>query len=150
MGPTWGPSGANRTQVGPMLAPWTLLSEDIIFSHMRSKFYRCYLKTGQSFHTYCSSTSISSKRISNNKFKIIHYARKGYKICINCANLTMQIIGLSNVTELQKYCYLLSYMEYHWNHWNFWLYWCSMNITWYILSLYWTKIALRCNKAHVT
>ena len=26
MGPTWGPSGAVRTQVGPMLAPWTLLS----------------------------------------------------------------------------------------------------------------------------
>ena len=27
MEPTWGPSGADRTQVGPMLAPWTLLSE---------------------------------------------------------------------------------------------------------------------------
>ena len=27
MGPTWGPSGADRTQVGPMLAPWTLLSD---------------------------------------------------------------------------------------------------------------------------
>ena len=26
MGPTWGPSGASRFQVGPMLAPWTLLS----------------------------------------------------------------------------------------------------------------------------
>ena len=26
MGPTWGPSGADRTQVGPMLAPWILLS----------------------------------------------------------------------------------------------------------------------------
>ena len=26
MGPTWGPSGAVRTQVGPMLAQWTLLS----------------------------------------------------------------------------------------------------------------------------
>ena len=26
MGPTWGPSGADRTQVGPMLAPGTLLS----------------------------------------------------------------------------------------------------------------------------
>ena len=25
MGPTWGPSGADRTQVGPMVAPWTLL-----------------------------------------------------------------------------------------------------------------------------
>ena len=26
MEPTWGPSGADRTQVGPMLAQWTLLS----------------------------------------------------------------------------------------------------------------------------
>ena len=26
MGPTWGPPGADRTLVGPMLAPWTLLS----------------------------------------------------------------------------------------------------------------------------
>ena len=25
MGQTWGPSGADRTQVGPMLAPWTLV-----------------------------------------------------------------------------------------------------------------------------
>ena len=29
VGPTWGPSGADRTQVGPMLAPWTLLSGTI-------------------------------------------------------------------------------------------------------------------------
>ena len=26
MGPTWGPSGSSRPQMGPMLAPWTLLS----------------------------------------------------------------------------------------------------------------------------
>ena len=26
LGPSWGPFGTNRTQVGPMLAPWTLLS----------------------------------------------------------------------------------------------------------------------------
>ena len=26
MGPTWGLSGADRTQVGAMLTPWTLLS----------------------------------------------------------------------------------------------------------------------------
>ena len=31
MGPTWGPSGADRTQVGPMLAPWTLLSGLVIY-----------------------------------------------------------------------------------------------------------------------
>ena len=29
MGPTWSLPGANRTQVGPMLAPWTLLSRHI-------------------------------------------------------------------------------------------------------------------------
>ena len=29
MGPTWGPSGSARTQVGPMSAPWTLLSGNI-------------------------------------------------------------------------------------------------------------------------
>ena len=32
MGPTWGPSGADRTQVGPMLAPWTLLPGIILVS----------------------------------------------------------------------------------------------------------------------
>ena len=36
MGPTWGPSGADRTQVGPMLAPWTLLTG--ILKHDTSKF----------------------------------------------------------------------------------------------------------------
>ena len=29
MGPMWGPSGASRTQVGPTLAPWTLLSGSV-------------------------------------------------------------------------------------------------------------------------
>ena len=37
MGPTWGPSGADRTQVGPMLVPWTLLSGMIYF---RSPIFR--------------------------------------------------------------------------------------------------------------
>ena len=31
MGPTWGQPGADRTQVGPMWATWTLLSGDISF-----------------------------------------------------------------------------------------------------------------------
>ena len=33
MGQTWGPSGTDRTQVGPMLAPWTLLSGDSWIRH---------------------------------------------------------------------------------------------------------------------
>ena len=31
IGPTWGPSGADRTQVGPMLASWILLSDCLFF-----------------------------------------------------------------------------------------------------------------------
>ena len=34
MRPTWSPPGANRAQVGPMLAPWTLLPELIIKNMM--------------------------------------------------------------------------------------------------------------------
>ena len=35
MGPTWGPSGAGRTQVGPMFAPWILLSGNCSITSMR-------------------------------------------------------------------------------------------------------------------
>ena len=38
MGPTWGSSGADRTQVGPMLALWTLLSGSVNVTN-RSCFY---------------------------------------------------------------------------------------------------------------
>ena len=45
MGPTWGPSGADRTQVGPILAPWTLLSgfccQIIKFKFMLYSFQLC-------------------------------------------------------------------------------------------------------------
>ena len=34
-GAKWGSSGADRTQVGPMLAPWTLLSGTVVKSNAR-------------------------------------------------------------------------------------------------------------------
>ena len=33
MEPTWGPPGSCRSQMGPMFAPWTLLSGRLILSH---------------------------------------------------------------------------------------------------------------------
>ena len=41
MGPTWGPSGADRTQVGPILAPWTLLSGVLLLTP-NPKRYKTY------------------------------------------------------------------------------------------------------------
>ena len=42
MGPTWDPSGSCRPQMGPMLAPWTLLSGYVMFrlTHQCSFLYR--------------------------------------------------------------------------------------------------------------
>ena len=42
MGPIWGPSGVDRTQVGPMLAPWTLLSGEILVAPAPGPFYLGY------------------------------------------------------------------------------------------------------------
>ena len=47
MGPTWCPPGADRTQVGPMLAPWTLLSGLIWYTGHLFR-YRVIIKKGQS------------------------------------------------------------------------------------------------------
>ena len=46
MEPTWGSSGADRTQVGPMLAPWTLLSGRLYLLWVRS--LNCVL------YSYCN------------------------------------------------------------------------------------------------
>ena len=57
MGTIWGPSGADRTQVGPMLAPWTLLSGHWL--------YRQFIDLMDSFthfsgfmHWYCDKKSL--------------------------------------------------------------------------------------------
>ena len=42
MGPTWGPSGTDRTQVGPMLAPWTLLSGALLL-RKRCGYHHIYM-----------------------------------------------------------------------------------------------------------
>ena len=44
MGPTWEPSGADRTQVGPMLAPWTLLSGKISLQNITGNCVNTLLK----------------------------------------------------------------------------------------------------------
>ena len=45
MGPSWGPSGADRSQVGPMLALWTLLSE--IIHRLPEKHDTAYTSQGE-------------------------------------------------------------------------------------------------------
>ena len=43
MGPTWDPSGADRTQMGPMLIPWTLLSGIVTNDGGRNWYSQTYV-----------------------------------------------------------------------------------------------------------
>ena len=43
MGPTWGRSGANRAQVGPIFAPWTLISVMLCKLHVWHIFLYIYV-----------------------------------------------------------------------------------------------------------
>ena len=69
MGRTWGPSGANRTQVDPMLAPWTLPSGDskvivtifdsfaLMWVHISSSMYSIWLQFSKLRYTYAQCNS---------------------------------------------------------------------------------------------
>ena len=52
----WGPSGADRTQVGPMLAPWTLLSGFWPSTHKNFQFYVRFF--GILWHRRCSTHTL--------------------------------------------------------------------------------------------
>ena len=54
LGPTWGPSGADRTQVGPMLAPWTLLcGYNAISHHMLNHILNLVLISCPDYTWFC-------------------------------------------------------------------------------------------------
>ena len=59
MGSTWGLSRADKTQVGPMLAPWTLLSGNAIWADLLSIFHNTLGKLLESVvRNYCSVSKI--------------------------------------------------------------------------------------------
>ena len=53
MGPTWGPSGGDRTQVGPLLAPWTLLSVNCLI-------HRIWLLSQHQISKWCNDLNYQS------------------------------------------------------------------------------------------
>ena len=68
LGPTWGPSGADRTQVGPMLAPWTLLS------------VKTFANTGRRWPHYQSMNSFTKYTLSRKQRAKIKIWSKVYII----------------------------------------------------------------------
>ena len=80
MGPTWGSPGADRTQVGPMLALWTLLSG---YKYIDYWMYRKQSPLrGSQLYFGCSSIVIATK------FNIWHYIYKQFCfVLFRCDNV---------------------------------------------------------------
>ena len=109
MGSTWGPSGADRTQVGPMLAPWTLLSgntqfiwlhrihicltQRIVNTHNR----QCCLQR----HLYNETHIRHPRRMAWSKTKIIYGIKASHG-----NHITWALMRLDSATILLTY-YLL-------------------------------------------
>ena len=72
MGPTWGPPGADRTQVGPVLALWTLLSGNICNGQMLHHWSTC-MRIDMWFHPTIQTTY---NYLSMLKFKLNHLKRR--------------------------------------------------------------------------
>ena len=117
IGPTWGTSGADRTQVGPMLDPWTLLSEWCLLS-VDSKNRQ---QESPTFVTYPGSFSNCSI-----------LKRLGLRVEILSSPYTMSRVLLPDGL-LRSYCYFIyscdvfpsvrqdwftgiRLSEYHWNN----------------------------------
>ena len=71
MGPTWGPSGADRTQVCPMLALWTLLSGLSIYPHKNYHNHPMWLNAW--FH--CMTMNKGSWFCNNFKIYLSHIVK---------------------------------------------------------------------------
>ena len=89
MGPTWGPSGADRTQVGPMLAPWTLLS-----GYWTSSLLACETHGNQLTSLYRSTIYASH---DGTRVKYVVDIRKGHPI------FTMLMKNIVDVLVLFKF-----------------------------------------------
>ena len=77
MGPTWGPPGSCRPQIGPMLAPWTLLS-GMLFYVTYKRVLVSVLETLFNYHKLALDVQFK-------EFKV----RSMFYVCASCINIVM-------------------------------------------------------------
>ena len=133
MGPTWGPSGADRTQVGPMLAPWTLLSGSFLVYKYLQKFCTKHDSLTTIYLIWINSTYPSI----SNTFIYIYDINEGVQFykCLGCVQHkcifcqirsrcpAWQLINKYQMTAfkcqlLMKCCYKSANKGVHLTHFN--------------------------------
>ena len=82
MGPTWGPPGTCRPQMGPMLAPWTLLSGCV------------YLPGSAGLYQYAS---MDTRAVSGEvAFLVINFGHADFlNFALGCGGTVSQLLGCS-------------------------------------------------------
>ena len=107
MGPTWGPAGANSTQVGPMLAPWTLLS-GMMLSVLLAICAEESLEIG----------GFPLQRASNMKIGCFHWllSWKSYEFAVHpiemfCCVLLQLGSGVGSLSQFSLFCYFLIFFK---------------------------------------
>ena len=109
MGPTWGPSGADRTQVGPMLAPWILLSGSSANVKHKIMFKVTIMITGQSCGSFWGNQVSFTYWLTMGQFAMAKECIKHAQPCnktdiffsiypLKCANSLMLLWHVSYTT----------------------------------------------------
>ena len=107
-GPIWGPPGADRTQVGPVLAPWTLLSGTVWYDDspmvLNTQFVDA-VSWDQCFHRLCFLAATVFSFTNSNITEIdiyIYICSKTYLNMLSAIKLAIQF-------RLQCFFYELSH-----------------------------------------
>ena len=135
-GRTWGPSGANRTQVGPMLVPWTLLSGQVwclddvdLLSRIFRKHSKhdlehehIYMCNGHGLYAYNGYALFDiSCQISITLFYLIRT-----KLFIHSFSIRLVSIDLRMVSANERTCHICNAFS-HWlrrlHIWNIFSHW---------------------------
>ena len=85
MGLTWGPPGSYRSQMGPMLAPWTLLSGELTLRMITSLCCRgcCYcIITTDGNTNLCIPTQVAMTSSDKCLFETKYVSHFGGRVCV--------------------------------------------------------------------
>ena len=105
MGPTWGAPGDDRTQVGPVFAPWTLLSGPRTYWYALSHLHITATGLGSLTRTDTDSGSIIDKILMLNiKMHLNQNDNNIYSLHIAMGINIFKICNLKAPQDIPEYC----------------------------------------------
>ena len=106
MGPTLGPSWADRTQVGPTLAPWILLTGHMLWSQVLECTFAKYVRCSRNIHINASLVTwlIPSKNL---RYWTGDHSHQDWQLMASCHRVTINIREWYN----DLYCRLFHFLK---------------------------------------